>query len=167
MTARDEQDIWDAYCAAVVEIKPADGDAFVVGPLTALGCVEQPSLIPGDTVWIITAENPGGRDHEPRDNAIYTQQLRAELRLRGLSALTARGGDLSWRHTEDSFAVIGLDENEALDLGRRFGQDAIFAWDPDYWHVVSCLEERRIASPWGCIRSTGSALQQRRNPQHA
>ncbi len=41
-------------------------------------------------------------------------------------------------HAEESAAVVGWDDAEALTLARRYGQDAIFRWTPTAWAVLPC-----------------------------
>jgi hypothetical protein len=38
--------------------------------------------------------------------------------------------------------------DEALALGARFGQEAIFVWAPDAWSIVSCRDDRRVDFGW-------------------
>ncbi|MFC1228079.1 DUF3293 domain-containing protein [Streptomyces sp. Sce081] len=71
-----------------------------------------------------------------------------EVRLRGLTWWPAKGGDACGTHREESVAVVGLSDTAARDLGRRFGQDAVFAWTPDAWRVLACDTGAVAVSGW-------------------
>ncbi|TWV56868.1 hypothetical protein FRZ03_03245 [Streptomyces misionensis] len=59
-----------------------------------------------------------------------------------------RGGDLGGTHREESVAVTGLDDAAAREPGRRFGQDAVFAWTPGAWRVLACDTDAMSVSGW-------------------
>jgi hypothetical protein len=73
----------------------------------------------------LTACNPGSERLADDANARRTQELRDRLRCRwhhvydGVSV----GRDGTWR--EPSFMVLGMTEDEAVQIGRRFGQNAV------------------------------------------
>jgi hypothetical protein len=96
---------------------------------------------------VITAHNPGGR-LSGADNAAAQTQLVAVLEERGLTWWPAAGGDPSWTHVEESAAVIGMDEADAIALGAQFGQDAIFVLTPADRQVVGCAQRRMVATGW-------------------
>ncbi|MEU9480173.1 DUF3293 domain-containing protein [Streptomyces sp. NPDC048191] len=55
---------------------------------------------------------------------------------------SAAGGDACGTHREESVAVIGLSDAAARELGRLFGQDAIFAWTQTpgvFWRATARL----------------------------
>lgn len=60
----------------------------------------------------------------------------------------AVGGDPSWTNTEESVIVPGLGPDDARDLGRELGQDAVFVWDADGWSIHSCAHDRRVTLGW-------------------
>ena len=51
-------------------------------------------------------------------------------------------------HREEGVAVVGVSEADAVALGARYRQDAVFAWTPAEWTVVACAGGRRVASGW-------------------
>ena len=55
-------------------------------------------------------------------------------------------------HREEGVAVRRIREAEALALGARYGQDAIFAWTPQEWAIVACDGGRRVVSGWSVTR---------------
>jgi hypothetical protein len=138
---------WDAYAQAIVWIK-IDGTEIAIsaGPLGR--CIGRFPDEDGRTIHIITAFNPGGRARETDENDRAQQALESELRGLGLLCWAAEGGDATRTWVEPSVAVIGLADNTALEIGRRFGQDAIFAWSPSHWRILACSSTRERASGW-------------------
>ena len=45
-------------------------------------------------------------------------------------------------------AVSGLSEQKALTLGARYEQNAIFAWTPAAWRILSCSDKRQVEVGW-------------------
>ncbi|WP_328561014.1 DUF3293 domain-containing protein [Streptomyces coelicoflavus] len=99
---------------------------------------------------IITAFNPRGSSTPVRTNLRAQDELLRTLVLRGLHWWPAVGGDLVGTHAEISAAVIGMNDFQARGLGRRFGQDAVFAWSPTSWRLLDCADVVRdtVAAGW-------------------
>ena len=137
---------WSAYEAALLRIETPGGLVWVrPAPISRTsGKYPEPE---GRAICVITAHNPGGRVVSGADNAARQAQLVAKVEARGLTWWPAAGGDPSWTHVEDSAAVIGMDEAEAIELGAQFGQDAIFVLTPAERRVVGCAERRPPARP--------------------
>ncbi len=80
-----------------------------------------------DTAWaFISAANPGSRRLSQADNLSRHQALEAELADRGYEVFQGRGvpdGD-GWE-PEISLLVLGINRDEAVAIGCRFGQVAI------------------------------------------
>lgn len=79
-----------------------------------------------DCAAFITAENPYSEPQTPATNAERQRRLGEELTALGLTHFPGegRGEDPSWP-AEASFLVLGLRREEASDLGRKYGQNAI------------------------------------------
>ncbi|CAL9554238.1 hypothetical protein SUDANB176_04511 [Streptomyces sp. enrichment culture] len=140
---------WDLYRTAVVDIR--FGERAVRVEPRPRGTAE--GFFPvadgsGATVHVITAWNPRGRTASDDANARAHRVLLDEVRHRGLTSWPAVGGDVSGTHREESVAVVGLSDAAARDLGRRFGQDAVFAWTPDAWRVLACESGAVAVSGW-------------------
>lgn len=75
----------------------------------------------------LTAWNPGSIPRAEAENEAAMTRLRDALAARGLDVIQgeATADDGTWR--EPSFLVLGLHEEEAVGLGREFGQVAIVA----------------------------------------
>ncbi len=81
----------------------------------------------GRACWAyLTACNPGSERLPPEVNAERTARLRE--RLRGFHVLEGEGGspEGDWP-PEHSFLVLGLDEAQASEIARDFGQAAYVA----------------------------------------
>ena len=74
----------------------------------------------------ITAENPYSAHQSPAVNAERQRQLGDDLSAMGITYFPGegQGEDPSWP-AEASFLVLGLGREEASDLGRNYGQNAI------------------------------------------
>ena len=60
----------------------------------------------------------------------------------------AAGGDRTWTHVEAGVAIVGLDDVQARELGREFGQDAIFEWSPTALAIPSCTARGARYTGW-------------------
>ncbi|MFI1563966.1 DUF3293 domain-containing protein [Streptomyces sp. NPDC020490] len=149
---------WHHYRSAVVDIRFPDrvvhveprpsGTAEGSFPVAAAG---------GATVHVITAWNPLGRDASDDANSRAHARLLGEVRRRGLTWWPAVGGDAAGAHSEESVAVAGLGDAAARELGRRFGQDAVFAWTPGAWRVLACGTDAAEVSGWAASEQVRSA----------
>ena len=138
---------WDLYRAAVVDIRfPETTVRVEPRPRgTTAGLFPVPD---GDGIHVITAWNPWGRTVPDDLNERAQRLLLAEVRRRGLTSWPAVGGDAGGTHQEESVAVLGLGDDEARSLGRRFGQDAVFAWTPGAWRVLACGSDLVAVGGW-------------------
>lgn len=163
---------WDLYRTAVVDVR--FGERTVRIAPRPRGTAE--GFLPasggsGATVHVITAWNPYGRTASDDANARAQRLLLDEVRHRGLTSWPAVGGDVSGTHREESVAAVGLSDAAARDLGRRFGQDAVFAWTPDVWRVQACDTDAVSVSGWaasvrGAGRSRAMGMYPMRTPDH-
>jgi hypothetical protein len=138
---------WSAYSDAILRIEAPSRVIWVRPAPISRTSGEYPEP-EGRVICVITAHNPGGRLASGADNAAAQARLVAVLEERGLTWWPAAGGDPSWTHVEESAAVIGMDEADAIALGAQFGQDAIFVLTPTDRQVVGCAERRVVASGW-------------------
>jgi hypothetical protein len=138
---------WSAYSDAVLRIEAPSGVIWVRPTPISLASGKYPDP-QGRTICVITAHNPGGRLASGEANATAQAQLMAEIEKLGLTAWPAAGGDPSWRHVEDSAAVIGMGQADAIALAARFGQEAIFVLTPADRQVVGCTQRRVVTTGW-------------------
>lgn len=135
-----EPEQWSHYLDAVVDIAFA-AHGIRVTPGAQDGALGLPYPLKGaHTIHIVTAFNPGGRQAPAHANLRAQHELLQTIGLRGLQSWPAVGGDPAGTHAEISAAVVGLDDAEARALGRRFGQDAVFAWSPASWRLLACAD---------------------------
>jgi hypothetical protein len=138
-------DQWGAYLQAAVDIQ-VGGRIIRILPDAAgqvSGDFPDPS---GRTIHVITAANPYGRPASDEDNERTHQELLQALRE--WVTFPAVGGDPSGSHAEQSVAVVGLSDAAAVELGRRFEQDAVFAWTPQSLTLLSCVSDIEAVRGW-------------------
>ena len=98
--------------------------------------------------WLARPLAPEELDYAA-DDVRYLPEVAARLRARARTAgveawldeegycyVSARGFDDGRSHEEPSFAVLGIELDDALGLAREFGQAAIFWWDGAVGRVV-------------------------------
>ena len=139
---------WPFYQQAVVDIRLGNNRTLRVSPAprgTTTGSFPEPS---GRTIHVITAFNPGGRTAPAEENDRAQSMLTDELVRRHVTWWRATGGDAAGVHVEQSAAVVGMSDTEAREVGRRLGQDAVFAWTPNSWRLLSCSSEATSVQGW-------------------
>jgi hypothetical protein len=77
------------------------------------------------TACFITACNPWGKDLGKDMNHAKMAQLEKDLIKTGLPYLMAFGRNSEGTWKEESFLIIGIDKQEASQLGRQYEQNAI------------------------------------------
>jgi hypothetical protein len=141
-------DQWGAYLQAAVDIQ-VGGRIIRILPDAAgqvSGDFPDPS---GRTIHVITAANPYGRPASDEDNERSHRELLRELRVLNVDRMfPAVGGDPAGSHAEQSVAVVGLSDAAAVELGRRFEQDAVFAWTPQSLTLLSCVSDIEAVRGW-------------------
>lgn len=102
---------------------------------------------PAGALHVITAiqpdSDPGGEDSAAR-MALLDHHVE-EARLRALPVV---GASTDGSYREDSRAVLGLSDEQARALGRRFGQVAVFGWNGATWSLMACAGDRRTDRGW-------------------
>ena len=83
----------------------------------------------GATAWAyVTAWNPGSRPMRADQNALAQDELLRMVRDRGLTLFEGDGiPDRAGWAPERSVWIAGISRQEAVEFGRRFGQNAIVA----------------------------------------
>lgn len=98
---------------------------------------------------ILTAFNPEGVILSEKENLLRNDDLFRELDSLGELVFPITGGSPDGVHRESSFAVQGLTREQALSIGVRFGQNAIFEISSRILAVVGCRSgERREIGPF-------------------
>lgn len=146
MTGRD--DLWATYRRALVDLFPPDRPALRLCPgevATAGGVLPEGLTEP---VFVLTAWNPGSEPLEPEVNRARQVALLSELTARCCTLWPAVGWDPASAYREDGVLVSGLAEGEAVELGRRYGQEALYGWTRKAWSIISCVDDRRVELAW-------------------
>jgi acetyl esterase/lipase len=133
-TVRLESQLADLWRRAVLEVQSEDGE---VHPASI-------AKREGRAIHLVTAWNPGGEQRSAAANEAANAELEAELERRGLRWLPATGRDESSSWAEPGFCVVGLDRVEAAELGRRYGQLAIYEINGEETAAVFCDSGRVV-----------------------
>jgi hypothetical protein len=142
MTAEDP---WIAYARTIVEISPPARATFRILPAPKGEVGIWPAGF-GAEIFVITAWNPHSQPLDDNENRLRQAALESELGR--LELWPAVGLDPDSEYLEEGVAVSGLSEVEAITLGARYDQNAIYAWTPVAWSILSCLDKRREDSGW-------------------
>lgn len=139
---------WGDYETAHVRVHFTDRTVIIEPAPPGQVGVDFPAEFGGETVFIITAHDPGGKPATAEANAADEQRLSATLDALGVTRHRAEGGGSEWVHVEASELVVGVNEATALRLGREYDQVAIFGWSPQAWEIIACKEARRTTLGW-------------------
>jgi hypothetical protein len=90
---------------------------------------------------VITAWNPGDERPSREENDRANRALRADLVARGFAPLPALGSDPNSPHAEESWAVTGLDDRAARELGAKYRQVAVFRITAERQTVLGCFAD--------------------------
>jgi hypothetical protein len=137
--------LWDGFAEAVVRIT-LDEEASVTLVPAPPGSV---GYYPFDgPVHIITAYNPGGDLADEAANQRSHAELVATATAAGWSALPTVGSGRDGSMPEPGLAVLDITLDEAVALGARFGQAAVYAWHPDRLDIVGVSDEQTRSLGW-------------------
>jgi len=104
-------------------------------------------LVGNSVVHVITAWNPGEQRPTPAENETANRRLHDELLARGLRPTRAVGADPDSDHFEESWGVVGLNDEEARAIGAQFGQVAVFRLHAGTQTVLACTESWSLSRP--------------------
>ena len=99
----------------------------------------------GVQIHVITGWNPGDERLGSEVNDARNEQLHADISALGFDALAALGSDPNSSHSEKSWAVVGLTDNAAVELGKKYGQVAVFRITESRQSVLGCLSEWEVS----------------------
>jgi hypothetical protein len=145
--------IWKAYRECVLALLPPGSQPvkFTIDPIVGQKG-KAPEAFPASTFAVITAWNPGLGEPRPNErlNKKANERLAAHLDARMVERWPAENAPGSrWR--EESFAVLGIDLDEAWRIGESFQQRAIYYVDQGRPLLVARRRGRVVA--WeGVIR---------------
>ncbi len=102
---------------------------------------------PFGELHVITSIQPDA-DPQSHESATRLQILTNHLLEEGIEAIRAVGSSFDGVHREESRAVFGLDDDRAREIGRMFGQVAVFAWRGRSWSLLACATDRQSHMAW-------------------
>lgn len=130
-----DADLARAYERTLYDVQLPDGTVTLLvrrAPLGNSGPIRDRRLA------IVTAYNPGYERPDDAANRAANERLRAEIERRGWAWCEATGYSPERDHREPSFAIFDVSDDEAVEIGRQFGQAAIFAWDGRRGRIAWC-----------------------------
>ena len=133
-----QRELQKLYLKTVVLIEE---DGLLV-PASNARCVAQ------GVVHVLTAWNPGDERPSREENDAANEELRIELMSRGLNPCRAVGADPDSEHAEESWAVVGLSDDEAREICAAFGQVAVFRLTATSQAVLACSEDWVVSRCW-------------------
>ena len=89
---------------------------------------------------VITAWNPGDARPTRDANDCASRSLYEDLAALGSTPMPAMGRDPHSDHAEESWAVAGLNDALARELGAKYGQVAVFRITADRLFVFACRD---------------------------
>jgi hypothetical protein len=133
---------WALYRHAIVvaELHP-ETPVQLNGP----GALEEWSL--PELLHVITAWDPQGADRPEDLNRQANLELATEVLRLGGGFVRAQAGALDGSYSEPSMVIWGLSTDDAVALGRRFEQDAIFAITAESMELISCTTDAKESWP--------------------
>ena len=137
---------WRYYEQTVVQFDAPACSGRVV-PVSLGGGDESPPL---GSLHVVTAVQPDGEPGSA-DSLARLGVLDRELTAAGIRAIPAVGSSLDGGHAEVSRAIFGLSDDQARQLGLRFGQVAVFAWSGSRWSLSACASDRQTHRGWKWI----------------
>jgi hypothetical protein len=144
--ALSPEDPWAGHARTVVEIVGPRGRVLVhAAPAGVTGTWPWDTA---DAVFVMTAWDPGDERPGPAENRRRQVALEEDLRRLTDALWGAAGVDPDTGQRDEGVAVEGLAEADALALGARYRQDAVFRWTPDAWEIVACDGGRRVGLGW-------------------
>lgn len=121
----------EAYLRTVYQVSGPPGFSFYTGDNIS-EMAEKWLAAKGCSSWaFITAWNPFSRPLPAEENRVRNNQLADELNRNGWLTYPGFGAgpDARWP-PEESFWVLNIPPEEAVRLGKKFGQNALVWWDP-------------------------------------
>lgn len=103
--------------------------------------------------WVITAFNPDGKDAATEDNLAADTRLRAEIVEIGITPFRIIGMSRDESHAEPGWG-FPCDETAAMEIGRRYRQEAVFHFNVGRIDLVDCKtgERQTLDDPTSRIR---------------
>lgn len=128
---------WQRYLETIIAIEASPGRWTDINGPNAADRLPLP-----EPIYVITASDPGGQHAGREANDDANADLAGELWATGATLARAVGRSPDGSHSEDSVAASPLSRQEAKELGRRYGQDAIYEVTAEAVLLLSCDTDR-------------------------
>ena len=122
------------YRDAVIEAE------IMPGSLVAINGPDASEWVFPGSVHVITGWNPQGISLGDQSHHDINVQIADDILRRGGRFVHGQGRSESGHHAEPSLVAWGITRYDAVDMGRRANQDAIFEVDADEVRLVSCVD---------------------------
>lgn len=137
---------WRYYLDTAVQFETPDCRGAVSPVAAGQGEVSPPV----GALHVVTAVRPDTEPDSP-DNRARLALLDQDLAAIRMRFLEVTGAGLDGNHRENSRAVFGLDDSRARELGKRYGQIAVFSWRGRRWSLLACAGSRTDHRGWEWI----------------
>lgn len=126
----------DAYRTAIVEMEVLPGSWHTLN-----GPDATPQWPFPDSVFVITGWNPQGVVLSESLNESVNRQIATDIIERGGRFVLGHGRSPDGSHIEESLIAWGITTDDAVEMGRKASQDAVFEIDADEVHLLSCVND--------------------------
>ncbi len=133
--------MWDGFAEAVVRIEMPAGPVILAPRQEGVG--EFPLDAP---VHIITAYNPAGVRADETSNHERHREL--GRRVARYDVLPTVGSDPGGSMPEPGYALLDVPLETAVEIGREFGQRAIYRWTDDALSIIGVDEPVELRLGW-------------------
>lgn len=97
-----------------------------------------PKEVEGQSLYIVTAYNPGSVPLPGEENEVRDKRLLARISSLGAAGLyVSVGRSLSGSHTEYGYAIYGVSKTAVDDLAREFGQIGYYRFTPSSMEIFA------------------------------
>ena len=106
-------------------------------------------------VHIVTACNPGGRPGDDAGNAARHRELVDHVTALSVETVPTVGSARDGSMAEPGLLILGIDRTTAIEIGRRFGQRAVYAWSRAALEILDVQEDGCLRLGWALTRAGG------------
>ncbi len=101
-----------------------------------------PDEVSGESLFIITAYNPGSEPLSDQENAARDKELFSRIsRLGSAGFFMSVGRSLSGSHTEYGYAIYRVSKDEVDQLAKEFGQIGYYRLTPKSMEIFALNDE--------------------------
>ena len=128
---------WQLYRSAIIDAEVSPGALVALNGHAAVEAWPFPG-----PVHVVTGWNPQGVSLGESTHRESNLRIASEILGMGARFVHGHGRSPSGDHAEPSLIAYGLDRDDAIEIGRRASQDAIFEIDAEAVRLLSCVDGR-------------------------